>query len=105
MKMGNLCLEECQERMDLSRPLGSRREIRYATHHGVQCLVGTGTVLDGIIVNMSDNGFCLKLAAPLMINQTIHIITSQALIACRAASVRWVSSQPDGSYLAGLSCH
>jgi DNA-binding NtrC family response regulator len=100
-------LDECEKRVVLSRPLGSRRkETRHETRHEVRCLVDrTGKILDGITVNMSDSGLCLKLATPLMTSQTIHISTAQASIACRAASVRWVSRNPDGSYLAGLSCH
>jgi DNA-binding NtrC family response regulator len=100
-------LDECEKRLDLFQPLGSRRkETRQEMHHEVQCLVDrTDTILDGITVNTSDSGLCLKLAAPLMTSQIIHISTAPSLIACRTASVRWVSRDPDGSYLAGLSCH
>jgi DNA-binding response OmpR family regulator len=100
-------LEECEGRVDMSRPLGTRRkETRHTTHHEVRCLVDrTGRVLDGMTVNMSDSGLCLRLAAPLAPSQILHISTTQALMACSTASVRWVSRNPDGSYLAGLSCH
>jgi DNA-binding response OmpR family regulator len=100
-------LEEREERMDLSRPLGSRRkEARHETRHAVRCLVDrTGKAVDALTVNMSDSGLCLKLAVPLATSQTIQISTAQAVMACRTASVRWVSRNPDGSYLAGLSCH
>jgi DNA-binding response OmpR family regulator len=99
-------LEECEKRVDLFQPLGSRRkETRHATRYEVQCLVDrTDKTVDGIAVNISDSGLCLKLALPLMISHTIHISTAHAVIACRTASVQWVCRNPDGSYLAGLSC-
>lgn len=100
-------LDECEKRLVLFQPLGSRRkETRHAMHHEVRCLVDrTDRILDGITVNMSNSGLCLKLAAPLITSQTIHISTAHALFACRIASVRWVSRDPDGAYLAGLVCH
>ncbi len=100
-------LDECEKRMDLSQPLGSRRkEKRYAIYSQVRCLVDhSDETVDGITVDISNSGLCLNLAIPLTTNQIIHISTSQALMACRTASVRWVSRSPDGSYLAGLSCH
>ena len=100
-------LDECEKRVDLFQPLGSRRkETRHATRYGVRCLVDrTDKTVDGITVNISDSGLCLKLAIPLMTSLTIHISTAHAIIACRTASVRWVSRNTDGSYLAGLSCH
>jgi FixJ family two-component response regulator len=100
-------LDECEKRLDLSQPLGSRRkETRYAIYNEVRCMVDrTDEILDGITVDISDSGLCLKLAIPLMTNQIIHISTAQAIMACRTASVRWVSRSPDGSYLAGLLCH
>jgi DNA-binding NtrC family response regulator len=100
-------LGECEKRVDLSQPLGSRRkESRHATHYEVRCLVErTDETVDGMTVDISNSGLCLKLAIPLMTSQTIHISTAHAIIACSTASVRWVSRNPDGSYLAGLSCH
>ena len=99
-------LDECEKRVDLSEPLGSRRkEMRYATCYEVRCLVHrTKEILLGMTINISDGGLCLKLAAPLMARQTIHIETAHPIIACRTASVQWVSRNQDGSYLAGLSC-
>jgi DNA-binding NtrC family response regulator len=100
-------LGECEKRMDLSEPLGSRRkEARHATYYEVRCLVDrTNELMNGMTINISDGGLCLKLAVPLMIRQTIHIDTIHPVIACRTASVQWVSRHQDGSYLAGLSCH
>ncbi len=99
-------LDECEKRVDLSQPLGTRRkERRHAIHYKVRCLVERiEETVDGITLDISDSGLCLKLKTPLMTSQTIHITTADAIIACRTASVRWVNRTPDGSYLTGLSC-
>jgi len=99
-------LEECEKRIDLSQPLASRRkEKRHITHYDVHCLVnGTGEIVDGITEDISESGLCLKLRIPLAANETIHIITNHAITACATAAVRWVSRNPDGSYMTGLSC-
>lgn len=83
-----------------------RKEARHATRYDVQCQVdGTDETWEAVTINISNSGCCLKLAVPLRIHQTIHIRTMHALIACSNASVRWVGMDPDGFYLAGLSCH
>jgi DNA-binding response OmpR family regulator len=99
-------LDECEKRVDLSQPLGSRRkETRHATYYEVRCLVDrTDEIVNGTTVNISNNGLCLKLATPLMIKQTVHIDTELPMIACRTASIQWVNRSQDGSYLAGLIC-
>lgn len=100
-------LDECEKRMDLSQPLGStRKETRHITRYRVQCQVDSiDETVDGITVDISNSGFCLKLAVPLSAGQIVHINKTPAVIACRTASVQWVNRNPDGSYLAGLSCH
>ena len=100
-------LDECEKRVDLSEPLGSRRkETRHVTHYEVRCVVNrTNELVNGMTINISDGGLCLKLAVPLMTRQTIDIDTAHPIIACRTASVQWVSRNQDGSYLAGLACH
>ena len=99
-------LDECEKRLDLSRSLGSRRkETRHSTHYEVRCLVDrTNEHVNGMTINISEGGLCLKLAAPLMTRQTIHIDAVDNNIECRTASVQWVSRNQDGSYLTGLSC-
>jgi CheY-like chemotaxis protein len=99
-------LDECEKRVDISAPLGSRRkETRQATHYEVRCMVDrTSEPLNGMTINISDGGLCLKIAVPLMTRQTIHFDTTPPDFECRTASVRWVSRNQDGSYLAGLSC-
>ncbi len=100
-------LDKCEKRMDLSVSLGSRRkETRHVTHCKVRCLVNhTKELVNGMTINMSDGGLCLKLAVPLMTKQSICVDTAHPIIACRTASVQWVSRNQDGSYLAGLACH
>jgi CheY-like chemotaxis protein len=100
-------LDECEKRMDLSKPLGSRRkEARRATRYEVQCLVDRShEPVSGTTINISDNGLCLRLPVPLLTTQTIHLDTVHSVFACRTASVQWVNRDQDGSYLAGLSCH
>lgn len=100
-------LDECEKRVDLSQPLGTRRkETRHAIRYEVRCLVDrTDETVNGMTLDISDSGLCLELAIPLVSGQTIHISTVYALIACGTASVRWVSRKPDGMYLVGLSCH
>jgi len=99
-------LDECEKRVDLSQPLGSRRkEARHAIHYMVRCVVDrTDETFDGMTLDISNSGLCLKLSTPLVARQTVHLTTAQAIIACDSASVRWVNRSPDGSYLAGLSC-
>lgn len=99
-------LDDCEKRVDLSRPLCSRRkETRHAYSYNVRCLVDrTNDILNGTTINISDGGMCLALAVPLMTRQTVHVDAAHALITCRTASVQWVSRNRDGSYLAGLSC-
>ncbi len=99
-------LDECEKRVALSQPLGTRRkERRHAIHYKVRCLVDrTEETLDGITLDISDSGLCVKFASPLMTSETIHISTPNAIISCSTASVRWVSRDSDGSFLMGLSC-
>ena len=99
-------LKECENRMALSQPLGSRRkETRHATQYEVRCLVDrSGEIVEGTAVNISNNGLCLKLILPLTTRETVHLDTELPVIACRTASVQWVNRNRDGSYLAGLIC-
>jgi FixJ family two-component response regulator len=100
-------LDACETRMNLSDPLATRRkEIRHAIHqYNVQCLVDlTNELVNGKVVNVSTDGLCLQLDAPLMRKHKIHIDTLHPGLSCRTASVQWVTRNQDGSYLTGLSC-
>jgi CheY-like chemotaxis protein len=100
-------LDKCEKRVDLSKPLASRRkETRHLTHYEVLCQVDrSNKLVSGLTINISDGGLCLKIAIPIIPGQTIDIDTINPIIACRTSSVQWVSRNLDGSYLAGLSCH
>jgi CheY-like chemotaxis protein len=100
-------LDECETRMNLSVPLGSRRkEVRHAIHqYDVRCLVDlTNELVNGKVINISNGGLCLKLDTPVTRERKIHIDTIHPSVSCRTASVQWVTRNQDGSYLTGLSC-
>jgi CheY-like chemotaxis protein len=96
-------IADCEERIDLSGPLASRRKmgrmadnrqiIYRADHHG--------EVQMGTAVDISDVGLRLKIANPLFTGQTIYIDTDLPN-ACRRGLVIWTLSAGDGTHLAGL---
>jgi hypothetical protein len=87
-------------------PNSRRKEHRYELRYKVVCLMDPDdTILEASYVNISKNGLCLKLPIPLAAEQRIRISDSLAdIMVCGTASVRWISKEPDGSYLAGFSC-
>lgn len=95
----------CEERMDLSRPLGMKRK-------GPRTVCGTrlpcdlridGEVCSGTALNHSESGLCVKVRRPVAVQQIVNVVTSLSLISYQAI-VRWISDAGDGSYLVGLSC-
>ncbi|HEX9020236.1 MAG TPA: response regulator [Nitrospirota bacterium] len=98
-------ITDCELRIGLSQPLATRRkEMRHQVNYEMQCLADRDQI-QGAVIDVSDNGLRIRLAAPVEPAQTIHIETKFSLIACRTASVRWISKNPDGSYHAGLLCY
>jgi CheY-like chemotaxis protein len=98
-------VKECEQRTDLSQPLGERRkESRIPVSpdllYTVQCPQDT---VECSAVDISHGGFCLKLPVRLQREQAVQV-ASQDHGVPRAATVRWISRQDDGSYLTGLSC-
>jgi len=94
--------DECEKRMDLSQPLAINRkekrlpyvdQIKYMTH-------ANNDVMNGVAINISVSGMCLKISTPLVQEQTITIISSNAKP--WQASVKWLMNSGDGSYVAGL---
>jgi CheY-like chemotaxis protein len=91
--------EQC---MDLSQPLGTpRREQRLAGKEEITLLTTGERAFNGITVNRSPSGLCLKTA--------VHLPQGEALTVrpglsrpSRRASVRWVRDSGDGFYLTGL---
>jgi len=94
--------DECEKRIDLSQPLAIKRkekrlpfvdQVRYKTH-------SNNDVLDGVAINMSISGLCLRINSPLKQEQTITIVSNHAKP--WQASVKWLRNSDDGSYVAGL---
>lgn len=98
-------LAACEGRMDLSRPLASRRrEERFDSFREITFQVrSTDEALTGIAVNISPSGLCLKAPTPLRTDETILIVDGH-FPTCQSASVRWVRKIDYASFIAGLSC-
>lgn len=98
-------LDRCEQRMDLSRPLASRRkEERFESYREISFnRPGIEAALTAVAVNISHSGLCLKVPAPLQTTDTINIHAGH-FPTCRRASVRWVKPLGNGNYLAGLHC-
>ena len=98
-------LNTCEKRIDLSKPVGLiRKSNRHPADIDIVYAYSTDEkVYEGTLMNISDNGICLKMHAPLMEGQSI-VITTELLNGCKNASVRWVKEMGDYSYVAGLSC-
>ncbi len=94
----------CEQRMDLSQPLGDRRRedrTPSSTQEWYQVDTDTGGVAC-FVLNVSENGICLRTPAPLRSEQLVHVTADGGEL--RAALVRWSRKHPDGSYLSGLRC-
>ena len=88
--------------MDLSQPLGMRRkEKRPESNEAIECLVaGNNEFVEGLVLNRSPSGLCLKIKWRVRKGQTIAVCSG--LSPSRTASVRWVNAAGDGSYMTGL---
>ncbi len=108
LKIGELFawLDTCEKRIDLSKPVGlMRKSNRY--HADIDIVYEYSTnekVLEGTLMNISDNGICLKMRAPLIEGQSI-VIKTELRNGCKNASVRWVKDMGGYFYMAGLSCN
>ena len=95
---------ECEQRMDLSQPLGVRRRQRRDPFSS-RAVFRTERPFDLFaveVVNRSDSGLCVRLEKPLAVAEVLSLQTHLPLPTDRLL-VRW--SRPDGGgYLAGLSC-
>ena len=96
-------LDEREKQMDLSQPLGMRRtEKRAESDEAVLCLVaGSDKLAEGIVLNRSRLGLCLKINCRVREGQTIAV-RSGFFSSSRTASVQWVRAAGDGSYVTGL---
>ncbi len=96
-------LHNREAQMDLSRPLHiKRKEERYAIEENVACIVQPNNkFIQGIAVNKSPSGICLKTKTSLRREQTVTI-RSERPSTSRLASVRWTAKMEDDLYKMGL---
>jgi CheY-like chemotaxis protein len=95
-------LEEREQLMDLSQPLGLvRREQRLASCEKVTLLASSANLINGVALNVSPSGLCLKIEAPLREGETLTIRPGLPRLS-RTASVRWVREISRGLYMTGL---
>ncbi len=98
-------LASCEKRIDLARPLATRRkQERRTTNYKITCTKGgNDDILQATVIDISKSGLCIRLENPLLTGQEIRIGTGLPH-GCRSARVVWVSQNADGTYLAGLVC-
>lgn len=96
-------LSECETRIDLSKPLATRRtRDRVADSRQIIYRADEkGEILTGTAVDISDAGLRLRISSPLVTGQTIFIDT-ELPNACRSGLVIWTIAAGDGTHLAGL---
>ena len=96
-------LAACEQRIDLTRPLATRRrEERYESCRELSVrIVHTDKVLSGIAVNISRSGLCLKVPGRIKHSDIIHL-QECTFSACSEASVKWVRPLGGENYLAGV---
>jgi DNA-binding response OmpR family regulator len=99
------CLDECEKRIDLSKPLGiKRKEDRYPANIDIVYAYNSSEkTYKATVINYSNSGLCLQVDIPLAESQSIMIKT-ELPIACNKASIRWVKEIEDDFYMAGCSC-
>ena len=97
-------LDEREQLMDLSEPLGiMRKDKRHEGKAEVTYMTSPDEKdLKGVVVNTSPSGVCLKIDAPLKEDLPV-MIRLYGPGEIRSALVRWVKEVESGFYLAGLS--
>lgn len=94
----------CEQRMDLTRPLGDRRREPRTPLPGITCRVTCAKdLLTCFIHDISPNGFCLDLPVALEREMSVQV-TSDHTRAPRPAVVQWRRKQENGFYHTGLKC-
>jgi DNA-binding NtrC family response regulator len=97
-------IDECEQRIDLSRPLADRRKEERRAFPDLRFQLGAGSdTLECSGLNSSPNGFCILSPVPLEPKQIVRVAATDSG-APRSALVRWIRKQEDGSYLMGLTC-
>lgn len=98
-------LAGCEQRLDLNRPLSTRRrEDRFENCRAITFVDAAGDdPKNGVALNVSPAGLCLKVSTPLRREQTIRVQGSH-FPSTREASVRWVRQIEKDAFLVGLHC-
>lgn len=98
-------LKQCEHRMDLSVPLGSRRRTeREGCSLPATCRTEVGGVLFGAeVVNRSERGVCIRIDSPPAALQVVRMESGPRFPSGRFL-VRWMKDISGGRYLVGMSC-
>jgi len=98
-------VNDCEQRMDLSRPLGfPRKEERAACGTLVSYQEGArGGLHRAEVVNWSRSGLCIRSERPHALDEVVTLHAAPP-VASKSAVVRWVRTAGADAYLVGLSC-
>ncbi len=98
-------LAVCEQRMDLSKPLATRRrEERFdASQEIVFRTAASSDKRIGVTVNISRSGFCFKVPHALKRGDVVNIEAGYDTV-CRQASVRWTKPAGKGAFIVGMLC-
>jgi response regulator RpfG family c-di-GMP phosphodiesterase len=98
-------LDDCEKRIDLSKPLGIRRkEDRYPANIDIVYAYNSAEkIYKATVINYSNSGLCLKVDSPLAKKQSI-VIKTELPIDCNKATICWVKEMEPDFYMAGCSC-
>lgn len=97
---------ECEQRMDLTQPLGVIRKERREAASGAAILNAEGQEADlylAEVVNRSVSGLCLRVDKTPTVAQILNLQTRMPLPSARL-DVRWTLSNATGGCLAGALC-
>jgi CheY-like chemotaxis protein len=99
-------LEEREQGMDLSRPLGlKRKEERKECCDDVSYqLEREDEMLPAVLVNKSDSGFCISVRRPPEVKQVVNLVSGK-FDPSRRLLVRWTKPSGEGAYLVGMSSY
>jgi CheY-like chemotaxis protein len=98
-------VNECEQRMDLTMPLGfKRKELRQSCSFDMTFQLERGESLcRAEVVNRSGSGLCVRASQPLAVDQILDLRADMPFSSGRLM-VRWMRSAGDGVYFAGMSC-
>jgi len=98
-------LDDCEKRIDLSKPLGMiRKEDRDPANMDIVFTYNSSVKMyKATVINISRSGLCLKADTPLAERQSI-VIKTELPIECNNVSIRWVKEIEPDFYMAGCSC-